>query len=193
MTKDKIAPRKENSTPKPKEHPPAPRTQTNEATSYLGGLFAAFHEQTQQYAQLTSQLLHLEARIELAEKTLSLTRDHLNMTINQTDSAAPHAWDKVLLSVRFVGVRLADACTALLKEKKKLTPDELLSGLNSGMYRFRTNSPLREIHAALLKQSSVKRVGQYWLWSGTAEQLPLRLRVVKAAAKPHNEVDGVAV
>ena len=168
----------------PKSNPKALTRQvhTHESTAYLQGLFNAFQEHVAEYNAMTAHLLEMEARIELAEKTLSLTRDHLNMTINQTEGAAPHEWDKVLNSVRFVGVRLADACMALLQEstQKKLTPDELLNQLNHGMFRFRTNSPLREIHAALLKQSSVKRSGSHWVWTGKAEQLPLRLRVMKA-------------
>jgi hypothetical protein len=50
------------------------------------------------------------------------------------------------------------------------------------MYRFRTNSPLREIHASLIKQPSVERNGKYYVWKGTTEQqMPLRLRIVKKA------------
>ena len=85
----------------------------------------------------------------------------------------------VFNKIRFVGVRLADACQALLQEKKKLTPEQLLSALNDGMYRFRTNSPLREIHAALLKQTWADKVGAAYVWKGgTEQQMPLRMRVV---------------
>jgi len=79
--------------------------------------------------------------------------------------------------VRFVGVRLVDACHALLQERNKMTTAELLKELNAGMYRFRTNSPLREIHAALLKQRRAKKVGDQWIWVGGGEQIPMRLRV----------------
>ncbi len=102
--------------------------------------------QVKRYSDLTSHLLDMQARIELAEKTLCLTRDHLAMTITQTDSATPQDWEQHLREVRFVGVRLADACMVLLKEKKALTPQEILIGLNRGMFRFRTNSPLAKKH-----------------------------------------------
>lgn len=155
-----------------------------EATSFLRGVFSEFQQQKERYANMTAGLLSLEARIELVEKTLCLTRDHLAMSIEKTDSAIPHDWAKILNSVRFVGMRLADACMALLKEQGKMSPKEILSALNSGMFRFRTNSPLREIHAALLRQNSAKRVGNAWVWTGTREQIPMRFRVLKREMTP---------
>jgi hypothetical protein len=155
---------------------------TYESTSYLQGLFTEFKEQTQKYNSLTGQLLSLEARIELAEKTLCLTRDHFAMTIAKTQDSVPNDWSKVLNTVRFVGVRLADACAKSLQEHKKLTPEQLLRDLNDGMFRFRTNSPLREIHAALLRHPYVKRngAGAYiWVAPPAEKQLPMRLRVVQ--------------
>jgi len=150
-----------------------------EATSFLRGLFEEFQAQQERYANMTESLLSLEARIELAEKTLCLTRDHLAMSIEKTDSAIPQDWTNILNSVRFVGMRLADACMTLLQEHGKMTPKEIFSALNSGMFRFRTNSPLREIHAALLRQNTAKRVGNAWIWTGTREQIPMRFRVLK--------------
>lgn len=165
-----------------------------EATAFLRGLFVEFQAQRERYANMTDALLSLEARIELAEKTLCLTRDHLAMSIERTDSAIPQDWTNILNSVRFVGMRLADACMTLLREHDKMTPKEILSALNSGMFRFRTNSPLREIHAALLRQNSAKKVGGAWVWTGTREQIPMRFRVVKRDAAqgppPHAEAAG---
>jgi hypothetical protein len=166
--------------PRPKK--PPKDTETAEASAYLSGLFREFHEQTHKYHSLTGQLLSLEAQIELVEKTLCLTRDHLAMMIGKTDSATPRDWNEVLRGVRFVGVRLADACKVLLQEHQRLTPKEIVGGLNLGMFRFRTSSPLREIHAALLRQSFAERSGESYVWVGTTEhQLPLRMRVVKGA------------
>jgi hypothetical protein len=154
---------------------------TMEATAFLRGLFQEFQEQIKKYQTLTAQLLSMEAQIELVEKMLCLTRDHFAMTIDKTESALPNEWDKVFHKVRFVGVRLADACKVLLQEKKKLTTEQFLTGLNEGMFRFRTNSPLREIHAALLRQSFAKKAaGGVYVWLGDAEQqMPLRMRALK--------------
>jgi hypothetical protein len=162
-------------------HKPKTAVATYESTSYLQGLFAEFKEQTQKYNDLTGQLLRLEARIELTEKTLCLTRDHFKMTIARTQDAVPNDWDKVLNSVRFVGVRLADACAQSLQAHKKMTPEQLLRDLNDGMFRFRTNSPHREIHAALLRHPYVKRTAAAYVWVAPPEetQLPMRLRVVR--------------
>jgi|HubBroStandDraft_1064217.scaffolds.fasta_scaffold43132_3 hypothetical protein len=179
---------------KPQTKELSTRTHTRESTAYLKGLFGAFSEQVTSYNNQTDKLLQIEACIELSEKQLVLARDHLAMTIERTQGAVPHDWEEILRSVRFVGVRLADACAVLLQESnnKKLTPEELLDQLNNGMFRFRTNAPLREIHAALLKQSSVKRSGAYWIWLGQNEQLPLRLRVVKASRPTTIEGEKIA-
>ena len=174
---------KASATPKKHTNPDATETAL-EATSFLHGLFHEFQQQKQRYAGLAGELLSLEARIELVEKTLCLTRDHLAMSINKTDSAIPRDWAMVLSSVRFVGMRLADACLTLLRENQKMTPKEIVCGLNTGMFRFRTSSPQREIHAALLRQTSVKRVGNYWTWVGDGEQIKMRFRVVKAGDSP---------
>ncbi len=163
---------------KPAQHRPLDPNQFSvESDAYLQGLFQELHRQGEQYLNYTEQVRNLEARLELAEKTLALTRDHLAMTIKRTDSARPRDWTKTFEHYRFVGVRLADACMALLQENKKMTSDELLAALNKGLFRFRTNSPQREIHAAMLRQSFAKKSGGCWTWTGKAEQqLPMRLR-----------------
>jgi hypothetical protein len=154
---------------------------TFESTSYLRGLFNEFQHQVLRYRELTGELLGLEARIELCEKMLCLTRDHLALAISQTQDAMPRDWSSVLKSARFVGVRLADACAACLQEQNRMTPEELLDRLNKGLFRFRTNSPLREIHAALLRFPDIKRSGRMYLWIGSPmeKQIPMRLRGVR--------------
>lgn len=139
-----------------------------EATYFLGGLFTEFQTQVSRYTQLTREVMKLQAQIEVNEKTLCVVRDHLAISIEKIDSAMPHDWRKVLDSVRFVGCRLAEACVELLKTNQRMTPNEILKGLNLGMFRFRTNAPLREIHGALLRQPSIKRDGEHWVY--VAEQ-----------------------
>ena len=165
-----------------------------EATSFLSGLYQEMTEQADKYSQLTRDLLNVQGRVELAEKTLCLTRDHLANAIERSDSAVPHDWNATLNKFRFVGVRLADACMALLKENNKMTPQEILIGLNEAMYRFRTSSPLREIHAALLRQNFAKKdEDQNWVWTGAEEESPMRpqilLRTVGAPAVQEDEVN----
>src|SRR5262249_1895110 len=72
-----------------------------------------------------------------------------------------------------------------LREHKRLTREELLEELNHGMFRFRTSSPLREIHAALLRHPHVKKTGHTYIWNAPPEkQIPMRLRVAKAESIP---------
>jgi hypothetical protein len=153
---------------------------TDESTAYLAGLFTDFQQQVHKYAGLTRELMSLKARIVLAERMLCLVRDHFAIAVRNSDSAMPHDWKRILGTVRFVGWRLADSCVELLKEQKRLTPEELRDALNLAMFRFRTNAPLREIHAALLRQPSVKRVDDAWVWVG--EQTTMPLHVVKRSS-----------
>lgn len=144
---------------------------TTEVDAFLRGLFTEFSEQVCKYHHLTGQLLELEARVELTEKNLRVTRDHFALAVERAAAATlPKDWTAIFQSVEFVGMRLADACVKLLKEKKRMTPDELLHDLNVGMFRFRTNTPLREIHAALLRHPSAHRDEQHWTWTGTDEK-----------------------
>lgn len=160
----------------------APTVITMEANAFINGLFEEFKQTTTKYATLNQAHFDLEARIEMTEKTLCLIRDHLAMNIANADlSVAPRDWESLFAEVRFVGVRLVDACLSLLQERGKLTIEELLLGLNSGMYRFRTNSPLREIHAALLRQRRASKIGDTWVWLG-GEQVSMRLRVASTAS-----------
>jgi len=167
----------------PKESKPTERkvTTTSESTAFLAALNSEFSCQVERYHELTTQLLQIQARVELAEKQLCLTRDHLAMVITKTEGAMPRNWEATLKKVRFVGLRLADACLALLREREKMTAEELLDDLNEGMFRFRSNTPFREIHAALLKQQNVKRTKDGWTWIGPKED-QIRLGLVKRIA-----------
>lgn len=159
---------------------PPPSHTSLEATAFLKGLYREFKETKAKYSQQTGELHEMGARVELTEKTLCLVREHLRAAAERAQEAIPHDWTSDLNTVRFVGVRLADACALLLQEHPQgLDPESLMCGLNTGMFRFRTSSPLREIHGALLRQQyqgQVKRVGDRWVWTGGSErQTRLRL------------------
>lgn len=160
---------------KPKRTPPA--NETNESLGYLHGLFQEFNEQLQKYSRLVGEQMALQARVELSEKNLRVTRDHFTLAIERTEGVPLMDWTETLALARFVGERLSDACIALIKDKKRISNVELLRQLNDGQYRFRTNTPYREIHGALLKQPSVVREGEDWLWTGEQPSL----KVVEAA------------
>jgi hypothetical protein len=158
-----------------------PTTITVEANAFIQGLFDEFRRTASKYEDLTKLHFEIEARIEMTEKTLCLMRDHLAMSIASAEHAAtPHDWEPLFKEVRFVGVRLVDACMTLLQEQGKMKPEELLLGLNGGMFRFRTNSPLREIHAALLKQKRrVRKILDTYVWVGGGEQIAMRLKLAE--------------
>ncbi|SRR6266849_2597811 len=159
-----------------------PKTTTLESGAYLNGLFKDFAEQLHRYQALSANLMEIEARLELAEKTLCLTRDHLDMALKTTEGSESRLreFKKESAKVQFVGMRLMDACTTVLKEHRKLTPEKLLDAINEGTFRFRTNAPLREIHAALLRHPHVNREGNHYIWNAPKEeQIPMPLRAPK--------------
>jgi hypothetical protein len=165
--------------PKPPKSPEPERVTATEVRSFAVGLYEEFLAQWARYHETTSQLFKLQAKLEVIEKNLCVTRDHLALTLADSEPSVPDEWKVMLGKVRFVGVRLADACVALLRERKKMTHTEMWNDLNNGAFRFRTTSPAREIHAALLRQQNVKRTPDGWLWIGSddaqAQQEPLRL------------------
>src|SRR2546430_636945 len=65
---------------------------TTECTAYLEGIYDEFALLVQRYASLTSHMREMEARVELTEKTLSLTRDHLAEMIDKIEFATPKDW-----------------------------------------------------------------------------------------------------
>lgn len=168
-----------------------PKTVTLESGAYLDGLFKDFEEQLKRYQWLSSHHMELEARLELAEKTLCLTRDHLEMALKSTEGSDNRLqqFRKHSARVRFVGMRLADACAMVLQEHRKLTPEKLLDAINEGTFRFRTNAPLREIHAALLKHPHIERDAGNYVWIGPKEeQMRMNLRTTKMTEAENPEV-----
>jgi hypothetical protein len=162
---------------------PKPTVRTIEIDGYLSGLYAAFNEQVGHYQHITHQLLSLEAQAEIAEKNLRVTRDHLAFSVDRAKTVTiPRDWTDTLNSVRFVGMRLADACVALLKDHKRLTSEMIFAQLNHGMFRFRTSAPLREIHGALLRHPFATKDGAEWVWSEAGDQISMHLRVVGSDA-----------
>lgn len=157
---------------------------TSEALSWVRGLYDEFADQVVRYHELTAHLLSLQARVELVEKNLCVTRDHLALQIEKAEEGMPAAWSEKLTLTRFVGMRLSDACIELLRQHKHLTHVEMLNALNMGMFRFRTNAPGREIHGALLRQPDIKRVSDGWLWTGPD--------IVEVEPMPQPTTDGQA-
>ena len=138
-----------------------------EEHSYYKGLVDEFVDEKHHYMGLVHQLMELEARVELAEHRLSLTREHLLHRADINPLWMPKNWQEEMFSVRFVGVRLVDACLRVLSELRSATSEELIQALNNGGFRFRSNTPGREVHAALIKQTaSVAKNGDKYVYKG---------------------------
>ncbi len=144
---------------------------TLERRGFVDGLFMELHSQLHHHIELVEQMATLQARIEITERNLALTRDHLLVVLSRSDDAVPPNWQTVLAQVRFVGVRLGDACLEVLKEHPTLTTQELLDALNRGQFRFRTGAPLREINAALLRHPRIKRVDDRWYFEPEGQEV----------------------
>lgn len=152
--------------------PRAQRASTLERKAFVEGLLLELREQMLKYLDLTRALATTQARLSIVERNLRLTRDHLQMTLSTTDEEVPENWREVIKRVRFVGARLGDACVTVLSEVGSMTTAQLLTALNSGQFRFRTATPLREINAALLRQPQVDRQGDIWTFKPATESVP---------------------
>lgn len=137
---------------------------TMERRAFVNGLFKELDGLLSRYYELTKKLHEITGQVEIIENALQLSRDHLYSAMAQTNEEAPSDWQDILHRVRFVGLRTADACLIVLKERGKVTTDELLSELNEGMFRFNTPYPLREINAAMLRHPHVERDGDNWTY-----------------------------
>src|SRR3990172_3065584 len=83
-----------------------PHTVSLEEDAYLRGLFKEFHSEMHHYQDLVRELLEVQARVELAERRLRLTRDHLMSRIQRMPMLAPPGWEEEFRAVQFVGVRI---------------------------------------------------------------------------------------
>ncbi len=143
---------------------------TLERRAFVEGLFHELDEQLRRYSGLIDKLFQLEARVQVNERTLKATRDHLLAALNDVGEEVPDNWESVLCRVRFLGMRLADACVEILKERGSVTMEELREELDNGMFRFNTPTPMREINAALLRQQHVRREGDRWVYESPASE-----------------------
>ena len=150
-----------------------PVSNTNETHGYLSGMYSDFNQQVSGYVEAVHQYHFMAARVELAEKNLRNTREHFAAVIAKCKDSVPEDWSVALARARFVGARLSEACMELLQEHRRLRPQKLLELLNKGQYRFRTPTPFREIHGALVKQSWAGRDGEDYVWTGPDPQLQL--------------------
>jgi hypothetical protein len=163
-----------------KKEAPRPHRRTAEREGFVDGLLEALTTQVATHVDLVRQLANLQGQVSITERTLRITRDHLNEVLSHTKEATPPHWREVVASVRFVGARLGDACTQILSNAlEPMALEDILDELNSGQFRFNTGSPLREINAALLRQPHAKRDKEtaQWTWTGPRDgQMPLGRR-----------------
>lgn len=148
-----------------------PRTRTTERVGFVNGLFEELQEQLEKFLTLVQELAVIQARVQVVEQNLEATRNMIHAQLNDTEEETPEDWEESLQKVRFVGVRLGDACVQVLKERKVLTTDELRRLLDYGQFRFRTGFPLREMNAALLRHPRIHRKGDTWTYKTPDKRL----------------------
>lgn len=134
-----------------------------ERQEFVHGLFEELNGQLEHHLELVGELSRIQGRLEVGERALTATRDYLLAALESTaDEHVPGDWREILDQVRFVGVRLGVACADLLEEHGPLTTEELHAHLNSGQFRFRSSTPLREIHGALIRNSRARKEDERW-------------------------------
>ena len=141
------------------------RSVTVERLGYVDGLFNELEEQLHRYVEFTRQHQKVLAQLEIAEDTVQAIRGYIYTQLANTEEEVPAGWEMLLKKVRFVGARLGEACTEVLKDRTSLNHVELCDELNHGQFRFRTAHPLREINAALLRHPKINKEGDKWVYT----------------------------
>lgn len=142
-----------------------------ERIGFVDGLLGELRELAHEHVARVQELAELEARIEIGERNLIATRDYINSVLSSSDEALPEGWLELIRSLEFLGMRLGDAAVEVLRRNSDaMSAGEIEAALNNGQFRFRTGSPRREIHAALLRQPKVDRVGDKWLYVSDEEK-----------------------
>lgn len=148
---------------------------TLERAAYLKGLYSELDRQRIHYVSLLSEWHEIQGRMEVAERSLANTRDHLYSYLADDKLEGfedmPADWILTLGRVRFVGARAADAIVAVLRTSSEpVTTKELLRALNESNFRFRTTTPLKEIHAATMRHPRIRREGDKWVYEPAADE-----------------------
>ena len=148
------------------------RSVTVERVGYVDGLFNELEEQLHRYVAFTRQHQKVLAQLEIAEDTVQAIRGYIDTQLANTEEEVPVGWEMLLKKVRFVGARLGEACTEVLKDRTSLNHVELCDELNNGQFRFRTAHPLREINAALLRHPKINKEGDNYTATHSAPRAP---------------------
>lgn len=136
----------------------AHRLPSAERIAFVDGLLRELAVLSGEHLERVQEMADLQARLDIGERNLIATRDYVNTVLSNTKEDVPNDWRELIASLEFLGMRLGDAALEVLRRSKHpLTPEEIESDLNDGQFRFRTGSPRREIHGALLRQPLVRR------------------------------------
>lgn len=163
------------------EHDFLYRGPSAERVGFVGGLFNALQDLLHTHTHIVLELGEIQGRFDISERNLRATRDHLLATVESSGEHVPKDWRKVIDQVRFLGARLGDAAIEVLKnEDDPCTLSEIHDVLNNGGFHFRTGTPLREIHAALIRQPGAKRDPETDTWR---YELPQPMREVRRTPK----------
>jgi len=131
----------------------------------------------QQWQQRKLEHERAESELNYAQKALALAHERFWLMWHQhpepeADGTAseldPEGLWQVLESVQFVGEPIGAACKSALRELKRATVERLVDYLAERGFQFVSEVPVREVHAALIKQWwAVKDHGpDEWVYQG---------------------------
>ena len=129
----------------------------------IGGMFAELRERAERHAAAAAEAERLERVVAHGERRLAAAGEHLLAVLEAEGMEAPAGWRDALLRARMAGASAGEACAILLEEHGPATAAGLKTMLERAGFRFRGAAPLREIHAALIRNSRVRRDGGLWV------------------------------
>lgn len=124
-------------------------------SNFLRALDEQIKRHDDELGRLLSQLQVLEEKILQAREWLERAK-----ALRDTESKRMAGVRSIPVptaeSRRFYAMGARDACHAVLRERKKMSKDDLADELKKGGYQFGTSSPLRVVHFALVNDPKVR-------------------------------------
>ena len=130
-------------------------------------MLAELRERAERHAAAVAEAERLERGVAQGERRLAAAGKHLLSALEAEGIDAPAGWRDALLRARMAGASAGEACAILLEEHGPATTAGLKTMLERSGFRFRSATPLREIHAALIRNARVRRDGALWVRRAT--------------------------
>jgi hypothetical protein len=115
------------------------------------------------------ELERARSQYEFAERRLVLAKERFYLELRahpepQSEGLLPRDLDEVISSVQYMGDSIKSACKWVLGAWMAASSEEIADRLEEGGFQFKSDVPVREVHAALMKQPWAKKNQATGMW-----------------------------